>query len=119
MPKSTMDLLDQKQPIAISRWRSLPPKSWIGTGQNQKIAPGDLEHVLGSDAIGLLAQHIGLSRSELLAGLSEHLPELSTSSHRMDGCPPSRRLAGWFDKRRERQTRDCGWGAWGLARAPR
>jgi uncharacterized protein YidB (DUF937 family) len=54
MPKSTMYLLDQEQTIAILRWRRVPPKSWIGTGQNQKIALGDLEHVLGSDAIGLL-----------------------------------------------------------------
>ena len=51
-------------------------QSWIGTGQNQEIAPADLEHALGSDTIETLAQHTGLSRSELLAGLSDHLPEL-------------------------------------------
>jgi uncharacterized protein YidB (DUF937 family) len=51
-------------------------QSWIGTGENQEIAPADLEHALGSDTIETLAQHTGLSRSELLAGLSDHLPEL-------------------------------------------
>jgi uncharacterized protein YidB (DUF937 family) len=51
-------------------------QSWIGTGQNQEIAPSDLEHALGSDTIETLAQHTGLSRSEVLAGLSDHLPEL-------------------------------------------
>jgi len=51
-------------------------QSWIGTGENHEIAPSDLEHALGSDTIETLAQHTGLSRSELLAGLSDHLPEL-------------------------------------------
>lgn len=50
--------------------------SWIGTGQNQDIAPADLEHALGSDTIHTLAQQTGLGRDELLAGLSDHLPEL-------------------------------------------
>ena len=51
-------------------------QSWIGTGQNHEIAPSDLEHALGSDTIEAIAEHTGLSRSELLAGLSDHLPEL-------------------------------------------
>jgi len=51
-------------------------QSWIGTGQNQDIAPSDLEHALGSDTIETIAQQTGLSRADLLAGLSEHLPDL-------------------------------------------
>ena len=51
-------------------------QSWIGAGQNQEIAPSDLEHALGSDTIETIAQQTGLTRSELLAGLSEHLPDL-------------------------------------------
>jgi uncharacterized protein YidB (DUF937 family) len=51
-------------------------QSWIGTGQNHEIAPSDLEHALGSDTIEAIAEHTGLGRSELLAGLSDHLPEL-------------------------------------------
>jgi uncharacterized protein YidB (DUF937 family) len=51
-------------------------QSWIGTGQNHEIAPSDLEHALGSDTIEAIAEHTGLDRSELLAGLSDHLPEL-------------------------------------------
>ena len=51
-------------------------QSWIGTGQNQEITPSDLEHALGSDTIEAIAEHTGLGRSELLAGLSDHLPEL-------------------------------------------
>ena len=51
-------------------------QSWLGTGQNQEITPSDLEHALGSDTIEAIAEHTGLGRSELLAGLSDHLPEL-------------------------------------------
>ena len=50
--------------------------SWIGSGQIQEITPSVLEHALGSDTIEAIAEHTGLGRSELLAGLSDHLPEL-------------------------------------------
>jgi uncharacterized protein YidB (DUF937 family) len=49
---------------------------WRRINQVQEIAPADLEHALGSDTIETLAQHTGLSRSELLAGLSDHPPDL-------------------------------------------
>ncbi|HEY7245805.1 MAG TPA: YidB family protein [Xanthobacteraceae bacterium] len=51
-------------------------QSWIGTGPNQAISPNDLENVLGSETLDTIAQQTGMSRSELLAGLSNHLPEL-------------------------------------------
>jgi uncharacterized protein YidB (DUF937 family) len=51
-------------------------RSWVGSGENEEIAPKDLEHALGSDTIDSLAQQTGLSRTELLNGLSDHLPEL-------------------------------------------
>jgi uncharacterized protein YidB (DUF937 family) len=51
-------------------------QSWIGSGQNLEIAPGDLEHVLGSETLDALARQTGISRAELLAGLSDHLPDL-------------------------------------------
>jgi uncharacterized protein YidB (DUF937 family) len=61
-------------------------QSWIGTGQNQEIAPSDLEHALGSDTLDTLTQQTGMSRAELLAGLSEHLPDL------VDQLTPNGRL---------------------------
>jgi uncharacterized protein YidB (DUF937 family) len=51
-------------------------KSWVGTGENEDIAPGDLAHALGADAINALTRQTGMSRDELLAGLSQQLPEL-------------------------------------------
>jgi uncharacterized protein YidB (DUF937 family) len=50
--------------------------SWVGTGQNQDIAPRDLEHALGSDTIDTLSRQSGISRDELLSGLSDYLPGL-------------------------------------------
>jgi uncharacterized protein YidB (DUF937 family) len=48
--------------------------SWVGHGSNKTIAPGDLAKVLGADQIEAMMQHSGLSREELLEGLSRHLP---------------------------------------------
>jgi uncharacterized protein YidB (DUF937 family) len=60
--------------------------SWIGTGPNQAIAPNDLENALGSETLDTIAQQTGMSRSDLLAGLSNHLPEL------IDQLTPNGRL---------------------------
>lgn len=50
--------------------------SWIGNGQNQAIGPDALAKALGADRIGTLMTQSGLSRDDLLAGLSQHLPTL-------------------------------------------
>ena len=50
--------------------------SWIGTGPNKTISPDDLAKALGADQINTLMAHSGMSRDELLAGLSQHLPEV-------------------------------------------
>ena len=49
--------------------------SWVGTGRNTPIAPADLGNVLTDEQISFLMARTGLSREELLAGLSEHLPQ--------------------------------------------
>jgi uncharacterized protein YidB (DUF937 family) len=51
-------------------------KSWVEPGQNKSIAPDDLAKALGDDQINTLSTQTGLSRDDLLAGLSEHLPEV-------------------------------------------
>jgi uncharacterized protein YidB (DUF937 family) len=50
-------------------------KSWVGNGPNHAISSGDLAQALGADQINTLAAHTGLSREDLLAGLSQYLPE--------------------------------------------
>ncbi len=49
--------------------------SWVSSGQNKPIAPTDLNKVLTNEQIEFLMARTGLSRQELLAGLSEQLPQ--------------------------------------------
>jgi uncharacterized protein YidB (DUF937 family) len=51
-------------------------QSWVGHGPNQEIAPNDLAHALGSDTLDTLSRQTGMDRDDLLAGLSQHLPDL-------------------------------------------
>jgi uncharacterized protein YidB (DUF937 family) len=50
--------------------------SWVAPGPNKQIAPGDLASALGADQINSLMSQSGLSREDLLNGLSQHLPEV-------------------------------------------
>jgi uncharacterized protein YidB (DUF937 family) len=50
--------------------------SWVGDGPKRPISPADLTKVLDTDQINTLMSQSGLSRDELLAGLSDHLPRL-------------------------------------------
>jgi uncharacterized protein YidB (DUF937 family) len=50
--------------------------SWVSPGPNKPIAPDDLAKALGADQINTLASQSGLSRDELLTGLSQHLPDV-------------------------------------------
>jgi uncharacterized protein YidB (DUF937 family) len=48
--------------------------SWVGSGQNQPVSPGQLGPALGSDLMKALAQRSGLSEEELTKQLSQVLP---------------------------------------------
>ena len=48
--------------------------SWISTGPNRAISPGELHDALGSDTVNSLAQEAGLSDIDVLSGLSCDLP---------------------------------------------
>jgi len=49
--------------------------SWVSNGPNKQIAPGDLANALGADQIDSLASQSGMSRDQLLQGLSQYLPD--------------------------------------------
>jgi uncharacterized protein YidB (DUF937 family) len=51
-------------------------QSWIGTGPNKSISPNALSKVLSPDQIKTLTAQSGMSRDELIASLSQQLPEL-------------------------------------------
>jgi uncharacterized protein YidB (DUF937 family) len=61
-------------------------QSWIDRGPNEEIAPANLRKALGSDTLDALAKQTGLSRDELLEGLSQNLPDL------IDKLTPNGRL---------------------------
>ena len=48
--------------------------SWVGSGQNQPVPPGQLGSALGPDIIKTLAQRSGLSEEEITKQLSQALP---------------------------------------------
>jgi uncharacterized protein YidB (DUF937 family) len=50
--------------------------SWVGTGPNKEISPNALASALGADQINALTAHSGMSREELLDGLSQNLPDV-------------------------------------------
>ena len=66
------DLLKQLQQGGHSETAN----SWVGSGQNKAISPGDLANALGSDQIDSLASQSGMSRDDLLNGLSQYLPKV-------------------------------------------
>ena len=66
------DLLKQFQQSGLSD----VAQSWVNTGPNKEISPDALSKVLSEDQLKTLMAHSGLSRDELIAGLSQQLPEL-------------------------------------------
>ena len=69
--------------------------SWVAKGPNKDIAPNDLAGALGADQIGMMMQQSGLSKQELLEGLSQYLPgviDQLTPDGRMPSADELRRL---------------------------
>jgi len=50
--------------------------SWVGTGANQPVQPGQLGGALGQDVLNQLSQRTGMSQQELLNQLAVVLPQL-------------------------------------------
>jgi uncharacterized protein YidB (DUF937 family) len=48
--------------------------SWIGSGQNQPVSPGQLGSALGPEIIKMLAQRSGIPEEQLTRDLSQILP---------------------------------------------
>ena len=66
------DLLNQFQQSGHSDTAS----SWVGSGPNKAISPNDLASALGADKINTLMTQSGMSRDDLLQGLSQYLPQV-------------------------------------------
>jgi uncharacterized protein YidB (DUF937 family) len=70
-------------------------QSWIDRGQNEAIAPDDLANALGADTISALSQQTGLSRDDLLAGLSQNLPDFVDQLTPDGRLPTDDEARGW------------------------
>jgi len=68
--------------------------SWVGKGPNKAISPGDLSKALGADQISSLMSQSGLSRQELLDGLSQYLPKVVDHLTPDGRLPTERELSG-------------------------
>jgi uncharacterized protein YidB (DUF937 family) len=51
-------------------------ESWVSSGPNKPVSQKELEESLGSERLNWLMQQTGMSREELLAGLSQELPKV-------------------------------------------
>lgn len=60
--------------------------SWIAPGPNETVSADQLAKVLTEDQIAFLMQRTGMSRQELLAGMSQRLPQV------VDDLTPEGRL---------------------------
>jgi uncharacterized protein YidB (DUF937 family) len=63
-------------------------ESWVGTGPNKPISADALAKVLSDEQIKTLTEHTGLTREQLLKGLSQLLPE-AVNQMTPAGKPPT------------------------------
>jgi len=50
--------------------------SWIGTGQNQPVSPGQVSSALGPDILGQIAAQLGLTHEQAASQLAQVLPQV-------------------------------------------
>jgi uncharacterized protein YidB (DUF937 family) len=70
-------------------------QSRVGRGPNKSISPNDLASALGADRINTLASFSGMSRDDLLSGLSQQLPNV-VDQLTPDGRLPTEQEAARF-----------------------
>ena len=70
--------------------------SWVGKGENKAIAPGDLANALGADQIEAIASQAGMSRDDLLKGLSQYLPGVIDQLTPDGRLPNENELSRWI-----------------------
>jgi uncharacterized protein YidB (DUF937 family) len=70
--------------------------SWVSPGPNKTIAPGDLASALGADQIQSMMSQSGLSRDELMQGLSQHLPDVVNQLTPHGRLPTEHEASNWL-----------------------
>lgn len=62
--------------------------SWVGHGQNHRLAPNELAQALGPDTVDELERETGMPRDQVLSELSQELPD-AVDQFTPDGRIPS------------------------------
>ncbi len=70
--------------------------TWVGSGPNKAISADDLAKVLDSDQLSTLIAHTGLSRDQVLAALSQHLPAVVNEMTPDNRLPTDQEVANMF-----------------------
>ena len=70
-------------------------ESWIGHGENRPIAPNRLADALGPETVGALEQRTGMNRDDLLAQLSQALPQVVDALTPQGRRPTGADTHGW------------------------
>jgi len=68
--------------------------SWVGSGANKPVSPDDLSKALGADQLDQIASQSGMSRDQLLQGLSQYLPQAVDHLTPNGRLPTENELAG-------------------------
>jgi uncharacterized protein YidB (DUF937 family) len=69
--------------------------SWIGSGQNQAIAPDQLHRALGPDAVNNLSRLTGLPQDQLISELSRVLPGIVDKLTPHGRMPDQAEMSRW------------------------
>ena len=68
-------------------------KSWIGTGSNKQITPGQLHQALGPETVENLSRSAGIPQDDLLSQLARLLPDIIDKLSPKGELPHPRDLA--------------------------
>src|SRR5438105_1398821 len=71
-------------------------QSWVGNGPNEAITPGELEKAVGADTLDALSRQSGMPRDQLLAHLSEQLPQTVDKMTPQGRVPDEQEAARWI-----------------------
>lgn len=70
-------------------------ESWIGHGENRPVPPNRLADALGPETVGALEQRTGMNRDDLLAQLSQALPQVINALTPEGRRPTGADTRGW------------------------
>ena len=71
--------------------------SWVGTGANQQVDPGQLGQVIGHDQVDQWSQQTGMSHDTILSELSKLLPHAVDQMTPAGQIPPDGQSLSPFD----------------------